>query len=295
MTKYILAISGGIDSVTLLDKVAVDGDFRDSHFPSSVWPDDFVVAHFDHGIRPESYRDANFVKKLASRYGVKAIIQSSQLGANCNEQLARQARYDFLRSLLDDGDLIVTAHHRDDYVETAVMFISRGTGWRGLAVMSAPDIMRPLATYSKVDLARYAIEHNLTWVEDETNFSSRYFRNRLRSTMASWSERDRLKLFRLIQAQLSLASQIDVELNRVIKLIINQSNHITTERYFLIMIDEMVAIEILKKITKGQLTSPQLKQLLYFIKTAKPGKRMVWRGLMVKVSKRQVSFRLFIC
>ena len=63
--RYVLAISGGIDSVVLLDKTATDLDFRRNSFNDAIWPTDFTVAHFDHGIRPDSVQDAEFVAKLA--------------------------------------------------------------------------------------------------------------------------------------------------------------------------------------------------------------------------------------
>ncbi|MDR3125538.1 MAG: hypothetical protein LBU20_00465, partial [Candidatus Nomurabacteria bacterium] len=86
--KYVLAVSGGIDSVVLLDMFASGGlGLAGSG----------VVAHFDHGIRVESGRDAELVKNLASRYQMKFVLGRGKLGKNASEDTARQERYKFLR------------------------------------------------------------------------------------------------------------------------------------------------------------------------------------------------------
>ena len=82
--KKILAVSGGIDSVVML------------HLLKDEAP---IVAHFDHGIRPNSHEDAEFVEKLASGYGLEFEVGRAKLGAECSEATARTARYDFLRDL----------------------------------------------------------------------------------------------------------------------------------------------------------------------------------------------------
>ena len=74
--KYVLAISGGVDSVVLLDMM-------------SQLNKDIVVAHFDHGIREDSAADARFVEALANRYGVEFIVERVELGVTASEDLAR--------------------------------------------------------------------------------------------------------------------------------------------------------------------------------------------------------------
>ena len=134
MTKYVLAISGGIDSVAMLDMIASNyGDIRRVKLGDAKWPDDFVVAHFDHGIRGEaSHRDAMFVRDLAESYGVRCRIGRGNLPSDTSEDEARLARYVFLNECLAEYDgesRIVTAHHSDDLLETVVMNLIRGTGW----------------------------------------------------------------------------------------------------------------------------------------------------------------------
>lgn len=291
--KYILAISGGIDSMALLDMVATDhAGVRTTNFSDANWSDDFVVATFDHGIRGEqSHRDAEFVAKCCRDYGVTCRIGCGKLAIDASEEAARQARYAFLFRLSNElgGAKLVTAHHQDDLLETAVMNLVRGTGWRGLAPMADERIVRPLLSYTKADLTCYMLERDLPWVEDQTNFSPRYFRNRLRMCLDNCPTKSKECLLRQINAQRVLRPQIEDGVNRYIaKHCQRHDGGWRMRRYDLIMLPDGVAIEVLRQLTDGQLTRPQLNQLLLFAKTAQSGKRMVWKGVQVRVSKLYV-------
>lgn len=304
MAKYVLAISGGIDSMALLDLVANDyGGFRRQHFASAKWPDDFVVAHFDHGIRGnESHNDAEFVRTtVRQRYGLLVQIGCGELPADTSEEVARQARYQFLNKVVERwGDkgvatMIVTAHHRDDLLETVAMNLIRGTGWRGLAPMSQRNVIRPLLGWNKVDIARYALEHNLVWREDQTNYSTKYFRNRLRSALAGCSETDKQQLANLVLQQIDLRKQIDSEVDEYVLRHVthdDDNNALRMRRYDLIMLPSEVARQVLWHITDGKLTTPQLEDLLLFVKLGRPSKRMAWKDVAVRLAKSTVLIRI---
>ena len=304
MAKYVLAISGGIDSMALLDLVANDyGGFRRQHFASAKWPDDFVVAHFDHGIRGnESHNDAEFVRTtVRQRYGLLVQIGRGELPADTSEEVARQARYQFLNQVVerwsDEGvaTMIVTAHHRDDLLETVAMNLIRGTGWRGLAPMSQRNVIRPLLGWNKVDIARYALEHNLAWREDQTNYSTKYFRNRLRSVLAGCSETDKQQLANLVLQQINLRKQIDSEVDEYVLRHVTHddgNNALCIRRYDLIMLPSEVARQVLWHITDGKLTTPQLEDLLLFVKLGRPSKRMAWKDVAVRLAKSTVLIRI---
>lgn len=304
MAKYVLAISGGIDSMALLDLVANDyGGFRRQHFASAKWPDDFVVAHFDHGIRGnESHNDAEFVRTtVRQRYGLLVQIGCGELPADASEEVARQARYQFLNKVVERwGDkgvatMIVTAHHRDDLLETVAMNLIRGTGWRGLAPMSQRNVIRPLLGWNKVDIARYALEHNLAWREDQTNYSTKYFRNRLRSALAGCSETDKQQLANLTLQQIDLRKQIDSEVDEYVLRHVthdDDNNALRMRRYDLIMLPSEVARQVLWHITDGKLTTPQLEDLLLFVKLGRPSKRMAWKDVTVRLAKSTVLIRI---
>lgn len=172
--KYIVAVSGGVDSVVLLDILSKDHNLE------------LVVAHVDHGIREDSSHDALFVEGLAKIYGFKYTFQRFELGPQASEDLARKYRYNFLHQVLKDNqaNAIVTAHHQDDLIETAAINIKRGTKRRGfVSLKSTQNIIRPLLYISKADIYEYAISSKLEWQEDSTNRQMNYLRNRLRGKL----------------------------------------------------------------------------------------------------------------
>ena len=296
MTKYVLAISGGIDSVAMLDMIASNyGDIRRVKLGDAKWPDDFVVAHFDHGIRGEaSHRDAMFVRDLAESYGVRCRIGRGNLPSDTSEDEARLARYVFLNECLAEYDgesRIVTAHHRDDLLETVVMNLIRGTGWRGLAPMNNSQIVRPLLNWSKVELAKYVLERNLSWIEDVTNYSARYFRNRVRACLTNVNELDKRKLLQLAKKQVKLRRLIDQEVVFYIDGHVRRLGDVfVMKRYDLIMLPTDCAVEIVRSLLNDQLTIPQMTEVLMFVKTAKPHKKHQWGDVLVEADKQLVTF-----
>jgi tRNA(Ile)-lysidine synthase len=251
--KYVVAVSGGVDSVVLLDMLARSGEHE------------LIVAHFDHGIRQESADDAGFAALLAEKYGLSFESVRVELGAKASEDTARQARYNFLRRMAAKHEaVLVTAHHQDDAVETIAINLVRGTGWRGLAAMNDKTIHRPLVNHSKQQLYQYAVNNGLEWVEDVTNTTDAYLRNRLRKRLNRLSADTKSELISLWGEQSRLASEIDAEAAKLA----------TTSRYKLTMIDEACALELLRATLAGQslsLDRPRRRRLLHAIKTARPG------------------------
>ncbi len=268
--KYILAVSGGVDSVVLLAMMAKKHEHQ------------VIVAHFDHGIRENSAADARFVEALAKFYRLPYETKRVELGPGASEAAAREARYAFLFELAKKYSAkIVTAHHQDDVIETIVINILRGTGWRGLAVLNNTEVIRPLLNRRKQELYSYALQSKLEWVEDETNATDAYLRNRIRSRVSTLSEASRLRLFDLFTSQKRLMADIDSE-----TLKFN-----TGSRYFMTMIDVSTAQELLRATLKRQglsLTRPQRERLLHAIKTAKPGTIFeAGQGVYVRFTNRE--------
>lgn len=253
--KKILAVSGGIDSVVML------------HLLKDEAP---IVAHFDHGIRPNSHEDAKFVEKLASEYGLEFEMKHANLGANCSEATARAARYDFLRDLAQKYDgRICVAHHADDVLESVAINILRGTGWRGLTPMYLSEIERPLLDWQKSDIYRYATEHNLSFRQDQTNTEGNYLRNRVREKLLFLPKEDKAKLLELFKSQCVLRDECEQLLSEIAEA--SQLKAVITSES-----DERVAMEILRHMLEKNgfsLTRPQLERCLDAIKTYAPGKR----------------------
>ena len=162
----------------------------------------------------------------------------------------------------------MTAHHLDDVVETVALNFKRGTGWRGLAVFARTDIYRPLLQTTKEQIYRYALEHRLEWVEDSTNATEAYLRNRLRHKIAEHIDPSvRQQIMRLRALQLTLRHDINRELARVAAL------H-GESRHFLVQIGEEEAIELLGYAVECSVgvrqLQAQLARALLAVKTARP-------------------------
>lgn len=255
--RYLVAVSGGIDSVVLLDQLMAAGEHE------------LIVAHFDHGIRDDSADDARFVAGLAARYGLSFVARREELGAQASEELARQRRYAFLQETAQKHRAVIaTAHHVDDAIETIAINLKRGTGWRGLAVLDNLKVIRPLLYCTKTEITEYALQHRLEWVEDSTNASNQYLRNRLRHLLARQLSADQKQQIKALwQRQLIVKRAIDVELTRFV----HENEH---SRYEIITIDETTAAEILRMAiiekTGASPTRPQLERAVLAIKTARP-------------------------
>jgi tRNA(Ile)-lysidine synthase len=271
--NYIVAVSGGVDSVVLLDMLS-----KTQH--------KLIVAHVDHGIRgEESTADARFVAALARRYQLPFVSTELHLGAHASEETAREKRYEFLFGEAEKyRAVVVTAHHRDDIIETITLNLTRGTGWRGLAVLARKDIERPLLDMSKAQLYAYALAHHLEWVEDVTNHTDVYLRNRIRTRLGALSGETKDVLAGLRRDQLILAGAIDHEAARRL-----EPHH--GDRYFFSQIDHASAMELLRmeiqRKTGRSLPRPQLERALHAIKVARTGTRVeVGEGVVIAFRAR---------
>lgn len=244
-----------------------------------------VVAHFDHGIRDDSYEDVRLVREVASKHGLAFETRREALGEGASEALARERRYAFLRELAAKYDAdIYTAHHDDDAVETVAINLVRGTGWRGLATLDS-DVVRPMLGWSKQEIIDYAQANGLSWREDSTNQLETYLRNRVRNRLKGLQPAHKTKLLRLRERQIALKEQITREVTRLV------GDGPAYNRHFFIAIDERVALECLRHMSDARLTRPQLHRLLIAIKTAKPGSTLE-PGPGVKVSFTSRNFTI---
>jgi tRNA(Ile)-lysidine synthase len=275
---YIVAVSGGVDSVVLLDMLVNTALIGKNNR--------LIVAHFDHGIRPDSSADAQFVAALAQQYGLGFETKREELGPHASEEKARQHRYAFLQSLAQKYDAtIMTAHHADDVVETIAINMIRGTGWRGLAVLDTPAIERPLLQHRKSDLLTYAKTHRLVWHEDSTNSSDAYLRNRVRRQLASLDQ-DTHQLLRMYHTrQVYLKNHIDEEVARIIP-----KEH-EYSRYLFANMNTSAALELLRAVftthTGVSPTIPQRQLALHAIKVAQSGKKHAVGGQIHLVFNRR--------
>lgn len=169
----VCAVSGGADSVALLfgmyllrEKLGIT----------------LSAAHFNHHLRgKESDRDEAFVREFCSRYDIPLAVGEAQVlpGKKGLEAAARDARYGFFATL---PGKIATAHTADDNAETVLMHLVRGTGLRGLGGISPVNgnIIRPMLGVTRQEVLAFLQEYSLTFVEDSSNKTDDFLRNRLR-------------------------------------------------------------------------------------------------------------------
>lgn len=170
--RVVLAVSGGLDSMVLLDAIA----------SSLAGPRSSVlVATFDHRTGSHASRATREVQKRAQALGLRAVIGVAPT-ASTKEQEWRAQRWQFLRATGESFKApVFTAHTLDDQIETVFMRILREAGPRGLAGLYAEsDVVRPFLDLRRTDLERYALSKRVKYVEDPSNASRAYLRNRVR-------------------------------------------------------------------------------------------------------------------
>ena len=260
--KLILAVSGGMDSMALLTMYA--------HA-------DIIVAHIDHGTRKSSAEDADFVRQKCQELGVKFYETKLELGEGVSEELARKKRYEFLKTIQEkEGGTLCTAHHLDDVLESIVINLIRGTGWRGLTPFYGDELVRPfiISKMWKRDVLKFAGEQNIRFRQDPTNYEADYLRNRVREKMTGLDEIARANIIELFERQNELRGKIEKLVTELAKQTVVGKNFHKKELF--LTADEKVVLEVLREICLMHgysLTRKQLVDFLAAIKTYAPHKK----------------------
>ncbi|MGA3150468.1 MAG: tRNA lysidine(34) synthetase TilS [Candidatus Saccharimonadales bacterium] len=282
--KYVLGVSGGVDSMALLDLLSKKPDVE------------LVVAHFNHGIRSDASKDEKLVKRAAKRYGLQFEVGHGELGVAASEEKARNARYAFLNALRKrhKARAIITAHHQDDLIETALINILRGTGRRGLtSIMDNPGIVRPLINTPKTKIVRYAKYHKLGWHEDSTNKDSKYLRNYIRLQIIP-----RLKASQKqeLVKNIEKVAKNRLELNNIIATLshtITSNDHVDRSKFATMptVIANELIIFWLKANGNNQFDEKTIERLNLALKTARPNTKVdVGKNLSLVVGATEAHF-----
>lgn len=193
--RLLVACSGGADSVTLfhlLRELAPRLEIRLS------------LVHFDHGLRPGSEKDLEFVRETARHfhvpfYGAKRKSQPRSFDKHLSpEEAAREARYYFFEQTAKKARIhkMALAHHRDDQAETVLMRMVQGTGLRGLQGIrpviqrKGLTLIRPLFETSRLQIRGFLKRRSIAFREDPTNRSEKFLRNRIRRRLLPLLERE---------------------------------------------------------------------------------------------------------
>jgi tRNA(Ile)-lysidine synthase len=179
-TRLVIAFSGGLDSTVLLHALSVSSDVHGKSL---------LAVYIDHGLHEDSVRWGDhceeFSRSLEVEFRRLEVDVMTDAGKG-TEAAARSARYDVFRSLIREGDWLLSAHHKDDQAETLLLNLMRGSGPAGLAGIGEVQpfgsawLVRPLLPFSQRDLRNYATQHELSWVDDPSNEDQQFDRNYLR-------------------------------------------------------------------------------------------------------------------
>jgi tRNA(Ile)-lysidine synthase len=281
--RYVVAVSGGVDSVALLNMLSKQRGYKLS------------VAHFDHGIREEPIQDRLYVQALAKQYGLPFVYDEGHLGPQASEATARQARYDFLRRVqaLSQAEAIITAHHQDDVLETAIINMIRGTGRKGLTSLhSRSDTLRPLLQVPKSYLVAYAQDQGLAWREDSTNLDTSYLRNHVRhNIIPQFSDEARTDLINIIMSLEYTNRELDEALAAELQV---KAHGGPIDRAWFTHLPHETAREVMASWLRSQgladFGSKTLERLVVAAKVATPGRRFpVLKGYEMTVGRTKLA------
>ncbi|HBS48093.1 TPA: tRNA lysidine(34) synthetase TilS [Candidatus Dependentiae bacterium] len=181
--KIILGLSGGADSTFLFHAL------KNLHHENKIT---LIAAHLNHGWRQEAIIDENFCRDLCNQFQIQLeIVNASSFDPiksnGSKEELGRNLRRQFFDESVQkhNADFVALAHHLQDQQETFLWRILRGTTLSGLTCMKEIDgfYIRPLLDISKDEILNYLKENNLTYIEDESNYSEKFLRNRIRKNI----------------------------------------------------------------------------------------------------------------
>jgi tRNA(Ile)-lysidine synthetase, N-terminal domain len=182
-SAILVAFSGGIDSSSLA--VALQ------RLKEPLKIKRLALLHINHLLRgEESYRDENFAKSFAQKYSLELFVErvdvpslTKKRGGNI-EAVAREERYRLFEEVRkrEGFDLVATAHHLGDLVETIILWLTRGTGLEGLLGFEPKEgnIIRPFYLATRQEIEDFAKKQAIEWVEDSTNYDLSLARNRIR-------------------------------------------------------------------------------------------------------------------
>lgn len=178
--RVLAAVSGGVDSMVLLELLL--GIQKEFHL-------ELGVVHINHQLRPESALEEDYLRKYCDQKGIPFYV--ARWEENCEtgmEAAARKFRYQFFSNVMTEQgyDTLMTAHHQDDQVETMLMKMIRGGNFQekqGILperVFAGGRLVRPLLSFSKKMIRRFAEKRQIKYFEDDTNALPLYERNRMR-------------------------------------------------------------------------------------------------------------------
>lgn len=288
VTSFLLAVSGGIDSITMLDLFSRLRKERPNLR--------IGVATFNHKLRPQADEEVEFVKSLSESMNFPFYTDSADVKSYSNlnklsiEEAARTLRYSFLeRTMRHYGyELTVTAHNTNDLLETILMRLVKGTGPFGLVGLRvlSDKYFRPLLFFSRQEVELYAKSRKLSYVVDMSNFDEHYERNYIRHSVVPLLKKINP---RLEKAALSLALstwEMDEYVERVVQ---GTQRYVLGDRLiFKLLPDPFIQTEQLRRFSLQFFGRPldreKIERFSKTLRSAKSFKVSFWNELGAEVS-----------
>ena len=272
--KFLVAISGGPDSLALAALCKV--------FALNNKKKKFFYAHINHGIRKKSYSESKLVKKILKKQNIslKIINNKKKILSNIQHN-ARKVRYSLLNKECKKKKikLILTAHHKDDQIETFLIRLSRGSGVQGLSAMNSTSflddkikIFRPFLEESKKNLILITKKVFGTYIKDPSNNNSKFLRSRIRKLLPILKKHGigNDQIINSINNLKSSSKTINIYFKEVFKKVVKKKgNNVSIKKDELFSLNEELQIRILgfviKSINKSDYP-PRSKKILIALK-----------------------------
>lgn len=268
--KYLIGVSGGPDSMALLDMSRENGL-------------NVVVCHVNYQKRPTSNRDQKIVEDYCKKNGIKLFVSLVEEEHSGNFQnWAREYRYHFFEKIYfqEKCDNLLIAHQLDDYLETYILKRNRNVYCEDLAIKKeniiyGMNVIRPLLGFLKEDLRNYCLDNKISYGDDETNFTNSYARNIVRNEqLINLNKQEKLEMFKEIEKEQARQNKINEKVfefyNKVIHdkhLLIREFKELD-EDYRILVLYKFIEKNV--KIKTSKLSYSRLQDIIKKIISDKP-------------------------
>lgn len=324
----LIAVSGGLDSICLTYGILRAINENDSK-PSQKQPSNKIdqllrtfiqennlkrveLAYIDHSQRDDTSKDIAVIKELCKNFAVKFHTTKLLMPPASSEHELRKARYAKLNEIMQKNNLdkLITAHHADDIIETAIINLKRGTGPRGLSSLShhQKGIWRPFlfkfnqgVFIFKDDLKEYSKQHKLMWHEDSTNSSLNFLRNKIRKHIKrSLSLGEKNDILSTLSISLQTNSKLSTEIKKTISALKTKDSNSQNQKDFFSRasfteLDEPLQMQIvhhLLSLNGYDVNRQSVKRAVEFINRAETKKTLQLKGCDIYIPTKE-SFQIY--
>jgi len=268
--KLTVGFSGGLDSTVLLHALHRLYSSTDSFELSAI--------HINHRLQKSSDDWEKFCKDFCRQYEIpfQSICVDIFTQGKGLEAAAREARYKTFQNYLNEDDLLLTAHHLDDHIETLFLKLLRGTGIEGAQGIQAVsriyglNVFRPLLTFDRESLMNYALAEKITWIDDPSNLSDQFDRNYLRHNVLPLIEKRwpayKETLHRFTENMIDANSVIHESITEAYQKVFDQQEHTLDLSRLSNYSAEKIKMILRHWISDAGFSAPSQKQLLQITK-----------------------------